>query len=246
MDRFSKAYDYISQMSRGDWLSTIFSVAISSVMALIISVITNKRKVVSEYNVKSFGLYHQICGEIIDLILPLTDLSLVSKRQISDESKEYILNKLSELFYKYYNYLPGDVLMSMLCLYSCLKNKGVQPYMYIKKRKNHLVRPCMTQRDAILLLRRVSIENYLSIRNDDCIVYRIKQSCLYAFKEDCGFRQRIIRFYKAYTRRLPLERYHPRLVINIQARYVICCIDKYFGSDHLAGWDSEVKKYTIA
>lgn len=246
MDTFYKAYDCVLQMSEGDWLSTIFSVAISSVVALIVFVITNRRKVVSDYNVKFFDIYHQICDEIIELVLPLTDLSLISTRQVSDEYREYMINKLSELFYRYYNYLPGDVLMSMLCLYCCLKNKGVRPYMYIKKRKIHLVRPCTTKRDVMLLLRKVSIENYLNVRKDNHFVYRIKQSYRYAFKEGHSFAQRIICFCKAYTRRLPIGRYHPRLVINIQARYVICCIDKYFGSDHLAGWDSEVKKYTIA
>ena len=71
-----------------------------------------------------------MCQDIVDTILPLTDISIRSSRSVSIDIEKQITNKLSDLFYKYYNYLPEGVLMSMMCLHTCLKGNCKNPYLF--------------------------------------------------------------------------------------------------------------------
>ena len=187
-----------------------------------------------------------MCQDIVETILPLTDISIRGSRSVSIDIESQIMNKLSDLFYKYYNYLPEGVLMSMMCLHTCLKGNCKNPYLYIKGKGCLIVTPCKTRKDILLLLKRTSIENYMKKRRDEYFLYRFKKSYKYAIEGNPNFKEKIIRFYKCFTLKMPIGQYPRRLILNIQARYVIACIDKYFGTKHLLNWSDTMKKHTIA
>jgi hypothetical protein len=70
-------------------------------------------KILEQY----FKIREQICDEIGELAhlqigSPLDDQSLITKR-----------DTISKLFYKYYDFLPAEVLQEMNCLYACLTDK---------------------------------------------------------------------------------------------------------------------------
>lgn len=132
MQIFLAIYEFLKNSVGENWPSMIISIAFSSIIALGISMLIFKRKATSEYNYRLFNLYHEMCQDIVDTILPLTDISIRSSRSVSIDIEKQITNKLSDLFYKYYNYLPEGVLMSMMCLHTCLKGNCKNPYLYIK------------------------------------------------------------------------------------------------------------------
>lgn len=247
MQIFLAIYDFIKNSVGENWPSTIISIAFSSIIAWGISILIFRRKATSEYNYRLFNLYHKMCQEIITIILPLTDIPLRNSKGINLNKNEKITNELSDVFYKYYNYLPDEVLMSIVCLHCCIRNGSNIPYIYAKKRNKIIVKPCNTKKDLIFLLKKTSIENYLRPRKDSQFAYRIKESYKYAVNCNLSYFKKIQRFYKAYTFQIPMDDTYPRsFVLNIQARYVIVCIDKYFGSKHLQNWSKSMKKRTLA
>lgn len=246
MQIFWAIYDFLKNSIGENWPSMIISITFSSIIAWSISILIFRRKATSEYNYKLFNLYHKMCQDIVETILPLTDISIRGSRSVSIDIESQIMNKLSDLFYKYYNYLPEGVLMSMMCLHTCLKGNCKNPYLYIKGKRCLIVTPCKTRKDILLLLKRTSIENYIKKRRDEYFLYRFKKSYKYAIEGNPNFKEKIIRFYKCFTLKMPIGQYPRRLILNIQARYVIACIDKYFGTKHLLNWSDTMKKHTIA
>lgn len=234
------------EITEDNWMFALIIIIVSCITSWGITVLTIKKKVASDYNNRLFNLYHEMCQDIVDTILPLTDISIRSSRSVSIDIEKQITNKLSDLFYKYYNYLPEGVLMSMMCLHTCLKGNCKNPYLYIKGKGCLIVTPCKTRKDILLLLKRTSIENYIKKRRDEYFLYRVKKSYKYAMEGNPYLKEKIIRFYRCYTLKMPIGRYPRRLILNIQARYVIASIDKYFGSKHLLNWSNTMKKHTIA
>ena len=246
MQIFLAIYEFLKNSVGENWPSMIISIAFSSIIAWGISILIFRRKATSEYNYELFNLDHKMCQDIVDTILPLTDISMRGSRSVSIDIESQVTNKLSDLFYKYYNYLPEGVLMSMMCLHTCLKGNCKNPYLYIKGKGCLIVTPCKTRKDILLLLKRTSIENYIKKRRDEYFLYRFKKSYKYAIEGNPNFKEKIMRFYKCFTLKMPIGQYPRRLILNIQARYVIACIDKYFGTKHLLNWSNTMKKHTIA
>ena len=201
MQIFWAIYDFLKNSIGENWPSMIISITFSSIIAWSISILIFRRKATSEYNYKLFNLYHKMCQDIVETILPLTDISIRGSRSVSIDIESQIMNKLSDLFYKYYNYLPEGVLMSMMCLHTCLKGNCKNPYLYIKGKRCLIVTPCKTRKDILLLLKRTSIENYIKKRRDEYFLYRFKKSYKYAIEGNPNFKEKIIRFYKCWIER---------------------------------------------
>ena len=151
------------EITEDNWMFALIIIIVSCITSWGITVLTIKKKVASDYNNRLFNIYHEMCQDIVDTILPLTDISIRSSRSVSIDIEKQITNKLSDLFYKYYNYLPEGVLMSMMCLHTCLKGNCKNPYLYIKGKGCLIVTPCKTRKDILLLLKRTSIENHINM-----------------------------------------------------------------------------------
>ena len=109
------------ELTEDNWILVLITIVVSSIITWIVTVLTIKKKIRSNYNNRLFGLYNRMCQDIVETILPLTDISIRSSRYISIDVEKQITNKLSDLFYKYYNYLPEGVLMSLMCLHTAVK-----------------------------------------------------------------------------------------------------------------------------
>lgn len=224
----------------------VISSLISGVVSYIISSLKLRKTTKYNYYNKLFEMYNNICNEIIDVILPLLSIPLVNTNQISGDSQKEIMSKLTRLLYKYYNYLPEGVILSIVCLHCCLKNKSEYPYIYVKERGQYVIKSCTRKKQFLLLLNKTAIDNYMKRRKDENFRYRIKQSFKYAKSGKYSFGKRILRFCNALKHNIPVEKYPPNFIMNIQARYVIMSIDRYFGSNHLLNWSNKMKKHTLA
>lgn len=81
------------------------------------------RKYDVEYNISIYSEYKKVSAEIIEAITPLTSLSL-RPRGLSSEQLLTWRKIISELYFKYYTYLPQVVLNEINCLHSCLQSEG--------------------------------------------------------------------------------------------------------------------------
>ena len=135
--------------------------------------------------------------------------------------------------------------MSIMCLYTCIKYNCTKPYFYVSNRGSLIVTPCKTRKDILLLLKRTSIENYIKKRRDEQFLYRITKAYRYAIYENVNFKEKVIRFYQWYRLQMPIGRYPRYFILNIQARYIIASIDRYFGSEYMHNWSKRMKKHTI-
>ena len=93
MQIFLAIYDFIKNSVGENWPSTIISIVFSSIIAWGISILIFRRKATSEYNYRLFNLYHEMCQEIISIILPLTDIPLRNSKGINLNSNS-IYNQL--------------------------------------------------------------------------------------------------------------------------------------------------------
>ena len=76
-----------------------------------------------EYNLSIYNEYKRVSAEIIEAVTPLTSLGL-KPRGLSSEQLSVWSKNISELYFKYYTYLPQIVLNEMNCLHSCLQSGG--------------------------------------------------------------------------------------------------------------------------
>jgi len=113
--------------------------SIVTIIVLIIgySLIVERRKKTMEFNMKIFDIYGEISREIIEVLTEMTSLSLKPTSYTEKEIENW-KSKLSYLYFKYYIYLPQNVLLGMNCLHSCLASKG--RYFYVTDNNNKVKR----------------------------------------------------------------------------------------------------------
>jgi hypothetical protein len=99
------------------------------------SLIVERRKKIMEFNMKIFDIYDKISQEIIEVLTEMTSLSLKPMSYTEEEIENWKC-KLSYLYFKYYIYLPQNVLLEMNCLHSCLASKG--KYFYVTESNNRI------------------------------------------------------------------------------------------------------------
>lgn len=110
---------------------SVILASVTSVVGVLIGIIlghifdirkANKRENF-EYNLSIYNEYKRVSAEIIEAVTPLTSLGL-KPRGLSSEQLSVSSKNISELYFKYYTYLPQIVLNEMNCLHSCLQSRG--------------------------------------------------------------------------------------------------------------------------
>lgn len=110
---------------------SVILASVTSVVGVLIGIIlghifdirkANKRENF-EYNLSIYNEYKRVSAEIIEAVTPLTSLGL-KPRGLSSEQLSVWSKNISELYFKYYTYLPQIVLNEMNCLHSCLQSGG--------------------------------------------------------------------------------------------------------------------------
>lgn len=77
---------------------------------------------------KIFDQYLKVREEIVGAISGLMSSLRESDDQIDYSIIEEYTQKVTELYYRHYDFLPEDVLFEIICLYSCLAKKGKNIY----------------------------------------------------------------------------------------------------------------------
>lgn len=148
---------------------TIFSLIIGTVLGFISSLIISYFKQRYDISLKLIAKYFEIKEELTDKLSILA--SLENTNDLNGLSFIKIKQEISILYYKYYDFLPSEILTEILCLYSCLSDKKNKLY----QSKDNCILP-LTDSDLKEFIERISlIENfryYALVRlksNDDTV-----------------------------------------------------------------------------
>ena len=80
------------------------------------------------FQTKIFDQYLKVREEIVGAISGLMSLVRESEDHIDYSIMKEYSEKVTELYYRHYDFLPEDVLFELICLYSCLAKKGRNLY----------------------------------------------------------------------------------------------------------------------
>lgn len=63
------------------------------------------------------------------------------------EELNKIKNEISQLYFKYYPFLPHDILLELNCMHSCLQSDGKRMYMIVRNKKYNTISQCKTTKE---------------------------------------------------------------------------------------------------
>ncbi len=109
-------------------------------------------------NVKWHEMYLNFSKEITVVLNPLLSLSLKGKSYTTEEFNK-IKNEISQLYFKYYPFLPHDILLELNCMHSCLQSDGKRMYMIVGNRKYKTISQCKTTKEIKDLCRDATLIN---------------------------------------------------------------------------------------
>lgn len=114
----------------------LISAALSATIAAIINLIGNHSIKSRDYKKEFFNKDVLIIEEYASIFERYLNIPLLPMT-ISDDEYARLEQELSRLFYKYYTYLPQQVLTSMCCLQKCISKRGMDVY-FCKKPNTYM------------------------------------------------------------------------------------------------------------
>jgi hypothetical protein len=118
-------------------LEEVIRLGIPLLIGALIGYFIEKWRVRIKFDMNAFDMYDTISKEIIALLTEITSLNLYRSCEKSDMEKWKC--KISDLYFKYFIYLPQDVLIEMNCLHLCLSHKGQYLYQPGKDNKGDVI-----------------------------------------------------------------------------------------------------------
>ncbi len=109
-------------------------------------------------NIRWHDMYLNFSREITAVLNPLLSLSLKGKSYTTEEFNK-IKNEISQLYFKYYPFLPHDILLELNCMHSCLQSDGKRMYMIVGNRKYKTISQCKTTKEIKDLCRDATLIN---------------------------------------------------------------------------------------
>ena len=125
-------------------LSSVVCLVLGTFIGYVLDIRKNYKKKHTDYNMTIFDIYRDTSAEIIKELTPLVSLSLRPRGFTAEQLNEW-RKMISELYFKYYTYLPQTVLNEINCLHSCIQSGGKN--LYCIKNENE-IKIC-TKQDAI-------------------------------------------------------------------------------------------------
>lgn len=189
---------------------------LGTILGFFSSILVDRSKNKIGYILSIINSYNRISQDIIELLTEMASLNLgfnsFSKKDIDRWRKQ-----ISYLYFKYYSFLPQEVLLEMNCLHSCLLSNG----------------KCIfwTENNTIKMIREKDMH---SEKYNDLIKNFFDDSTLVSSDD------RLYKLIDTYG----LNRIPCSIKINFQARRVIRKIDDYFGYKHIYKWPKELIKQT--
>lgn len=105
-------------MSEESSFTAIMSIMLGAVFGVMTSLLTSSLQKKNSVSLKFIDTYLDVRRELVDAISPLTNIPLDCEINASDLIKKR--DEVVSLFYRHFDFLPGSVLDSMICLEACL------------------------------------------------------------------------------------------------------------------------------
>lgn len=104
-------------------MSELLTGVISIIIGIFIGWCLDLLKYRYKANEKLYDTYTALSKEVAEVLKSLLDLSLHPKGY-SDEELDKIKKDISAIYFKYYIFLPQEVLLELNCMHSCLQSRG--------------------------------------------------------------------------------------------------------------------------
>lgn len=142
-----------------------------------------------EENIKLYETYISFTQEIAIVLKDLLKLSL-KRQKINKDNLEKIKNEISLLYFKYYIFLPQEVLLELNCLHSCLQSNGTILYVVKKDGKNMTIARCEDKEKIREYCHNATlIDNGLDVLNRIIVNYNLAQYMILNFQSRMLIRQ---------------------------------------------------------
>ncbi len=210
----------------------LFYILIGAGIALLSREIGRYLQMNISYNLRQHEQYARKSQEIIDAITNIVSLHIkLTPNKCSVSNMKMCEQAISELYFKHYNYLPQEVLNALNCLFLCLSSNG--KYLYIIAPSPLTTFEKIKYRLGFKQLRHVDFKQCK--KSSDFITRDFKKMILSSNASD-----KIEKILKR-----PEECIPNSMKLNLQARYVIYVIHKYFQKPYLQTWDTYLLKHNI-
>lgn len=121
---------------------------ISIVLGGLIGYFFDVKKEKRAQNIKWHEIYTNFSQEIAIVLAPFLNLSLRPKIHTIEELNK-IKKEISCLYYRYYPFLPHDILLELNCMHSCLQSEGKVMYRVVGKSEHKTMSRCKNPKDII-------------------------------------------------------------------------------------------------
>lgn len=111
-----------------DIILPVITLVAGTFLGLLTSVCISYLQHKQDITVKVIEQYFAAREQLCDQLSTLANLQVTSSGQLEAKTLAEYQENVSKLFYKYYDFLPPEVLKEMLCLYTCLSDKENRLY----------------------------------------------------------------------------------------------------------------------
>lgn len=187
------------------------------------------------YNIQQHELYSKKVQEIIDTLISVISLHiLLNPNQFTESNISQCKQTISNLYFKHYNYLPQEVLIALNCLFMCLSSNG--NYLYVIREVKHNPKTNFNKLKSLIGIKKCKhVEFKQCKKSSDFITEDFKKMIL-----SSNELEKIERILKYPEKHIPLS-----MKLNLQARYVIYVIHKYYQKPYLQTWDTYLVKHSV-
>lgn len=196
--------------------------------------IIDRRRTHTSFNLKLHEQYDKAAQEIITQINDFLSLGFLEKRYTEERIAE-CRKQISALYFKNYNYLPLDVLLALNCFKLSLDCGGV--FMYVSEKCTKSEYDLNIKYDVPRTLFK---KYYKRFRRIDYVNIKRCESINDILNSD--FRKMLVISNKyekllQVLERCNLRKLHCAIKLNIQARYLVYTIHKYYTRPYSHNWD---------
>mgnify|MGYP001024502124 CR=1 FL=1 len=187
------------------------------------------------YNLKLHEKYSRISQEIINSLANITSLHIMlSADQCSTNNIRQCRQDISDLYFRHYNHLPQEVLNAMNCLFMCLSSNG--KYLYIIQNCKYVPETKLDKLKYFMGLDRCKYVEFKQCeKSSDFITEDFKKMIL-----SSNALKKITRILEWPEKYIPVG-----MKLNLQARYVIYVIHKYYQKPYVKAWDTYLTKHDV-
>jgi hypothetical protein len=135
------------------FLLPLLSLAVGATLGLGSSILVSSIKQSQTVTLRLIDQFFEVRKEIVDVLSQLSDLDF--NERFTDEQLKELQQGVSKLYYKHYDFLPSEVVESLLVLHACLKNRKGNLYQL----KNGMVAPMSAKESQEFILQSSRFRN---------------------------------------------------------------------------------------